>query len=149
MQPLSETAVLNLMRRVWETGSERRDRTGVGTRALFGETLRFDLSDGSIPLLTTKRVFWKSAVKELIWFLDGGTSIRPLVQQGVHIWTDWPLDKYRRETGEHISRDDFEARIIADDAFGAISAPSMASSGAAGRGRTAARTTRSPPWWRG
>lgn len=119
MQPFPETAVQNLMRRVWETGSERRDRTGVGTRALFGETLRFDLSDGSIPLLTTKRVFWKSAVKELIWFLDGGTSIRPLVQQGVHIWTDWPLDKYRRETGEEISRDDFEARIIADEAFAA------------------------------
>ncbi len=117
MQPLPESAVLDLVRRVWETGSERHDRTGVGTRALFGETLRFDLSDGSIPLLTTKRVFWKSAVKELIWFLDGGTTIRPLVQQGVHIWTDWPLDKYRRETGEQISRDEFEARIIADDEF--------------------------------
>ena len=90
------------MRRVWETGSERRDRTGVGTRALFGATLRFDLSDGSVPLLTTKRVFWKSAVKELIWFLNGETSIRPLVAQGVHIWTDWPLDAYRRATGEPI-----------------------------------------------
>ena len=114
MQPYAETAVLDLMRRVWETGSERRDRTGVGTRALLGATLRFDLSDGSIPLLTTKRVFWKSAVKELIWFLGGETSIRPLVAQGVHIWTDWPLDKYRRETGEPISAEDFEARILAE-----------------------------------
>ncbi len=114
-----EAAVLDLMRQVWHNGSERRDRTGVGTRALFGATLRFDLSDGTVPLLTTKRVFWKSAVKELIWFLAGETSIRPLVEQGVHIWTDWPLDRYRRETGETIDRDSFEARILADDDFAA------------------------------
>lgn len=117
MQQHPETTVLDLMRQVWETGSERRDRTGVGTRALFGATLRFDLSDGSIPLLTTKRVFWKSAVKELIWFLNGETNIRPLVEQGVHIWTDWPLDKYRRETGEEIDRDGFEARILESEDF--------------------------------
>ena len=113
----SERQYLDLMREVWEEGDERVDRTGVGTRALFGRTMRFDLSDGTIPLLTTKRIFWKSAVKELIWFLSGETSIRPLVAQGVHIWTDWPLDKYRRATGEEISRDDFEARILADDVF--------------------------------
>jgi thymidylate synthase len=116
---LPEAAVLDLMRRVWETGSERRDRTGVGTRALFGATLRFDLSDGTVPLLTTKRVFWKSAVKELIWFLAGETALRPLVAQGVHIWTDWPLDRYRRETGDQLDRDSFEARILNDDDFAA------------------------------
>lgn len=114
-----ESAVLDLMRQVWRDGSERQDRTGVGTRALFGATLRFDLSDGTVPLLTTKRVFWKSAVKELIWFLAGDTSIRPLVEQGVHIWTDWPLDRFRRETGEMIDRDSFEARILADADFAA------------------------------
>ncbi|MBS3961110.1 MAG: thymidylate synthase [Sandarakinorhabdus sp.] len=107
------------MRQVWRNGSERRDRTGVGTRALFGATLRFDLSDGTVPLLTTKRVFWKSAVKELLWFLAGETSIRPLVEQGVHIWTDWPLDRFRRETGETMDRDSFEARILADADFAA------------------------------
>ncbi len=116
---LPETEVLDLMRKVWETGSERRDRTGVGTRALFGATLRFDLSDGTVPLLTTKRVWWKSATKELVWFLSGNTSIRPLVEQGVHIWTDWPLDKYVRETGDQLTRDAFEAQIIADDEFAA------------------------------
>ncbi len=114
-----ETAVLDLMRQVWATGSERHDRTGVGTRALFGATLRFDLSDGTVPLLTTKRVFWKSAVKELLWFLSGDTSIRPLVAQGVHIWTDWPLERFRRETGEQLDRDAFEARILADADFAA------------------------------
>ncbi|HPU16070.1 MAG TPA: thymidylate synthase, partial [Polymorphobacter sp.] len=92
--PHPEAQYLSLMRRAWESGVERSDRTGTGTRALFGEVMRFDLSDGSVPLLTTKKIFWKSAVKELIWFLSGDTNIRPLVAQGVHIWTDWPLAKY-------------------------------------------------------
>lgn len=112
-----EHQYLDLVRRVWETGSERIDRTGVGTRALFGAQMRFDLSDGTVPLLTTKRVFWKPAIRELLWFLGGGRNIRPLVAEGVHIWTDWPLAKYREATGEAISREDFEARIIADDVF--------------------------------
>jgi thymidylate synthase len=114
-----ETLYLDLVSRVWAGGVERGDRTGTGTRALFGEMLKFDLSDGTVPLLTTKRVFWKSAVKELIWFLSGDSSIRPLVKQGVHIWTDWPLDSYRRATGDAISRDAFEARIIEEDDFAA------------------------------
>ena len=58
-----EHQYLDLVRRVWESGSERVDRTGVGTRALFGAQMRFDLSDGTVPLLTTKRVFWKPAVR--------------------------------------------------------------------------------------
>lgn len=113
----AESAVLDLMRQTWTKGSVRVDRTGVGTRALFGAMLRFDLSDGTVPLLTTKRVFWKSAVRELLWFLTGNTSIQPLVQQGVHIWTDWPLDRYRQETGDMIDRAAFEARILADETF--------------------------------
>ena len=112
-----EQDILDLVRRVWETGIERPDRTGTGTRALFGAMLRFDLSGGILPLITTKRVFWKAAVKELLWFLAGEQNIRPLVEQGVHIWTDWPLDRYRRETGEAIDREAFEARILADPAF--------------------------------
>jgi thymidylate synthase len=114
-----ETQVLALMERVWRVGDRRRDRTGVGTRALFGETLRFDLADGTVPLLTTKRVRWRTAAKELLWFLAGETNIRPLVAGGVHIWTDWPLDRYRRETGDGIDRDGFEARILADRDFAA------------------------------
>ena len=115
----AEHQYLDLVRRVWETGSLQQDRTGVGTRALFGAMMRFDLSDGTIPLLTTKRVYWKPAVRELLWFLTGDTNIRPLVAQGVHIWTDWPLDAYRKATGEMIDRDSFEARIIADADFAA------------------------------
>ncbi|MEB3029901.1 thymidylate synthase, partial [Parvimonas micra] len=66
------------MQRIWTTGDERRDRTGVGTRSVFGVQLRFDLSGGKVPLLTTKRVYWKTAAREFLWFLTGETNIRPL-----------------------------------------------------------------------
>ncbi len=112
-----EQQYLDLMHRIWNEGDERIDRTGVGTRSIFGATMRFSLADDAVPLLTTKRVYWKVAAREMLWFLTGNTNIRPLVEQGVHIWTDWPLHRYRRETGEEIDRDAFEARIIADDAF--------------------------------
>lgn len=112
-----ERQYLDLLRRAWREGLPRSDRTGVGTRALFGVTLRFDLSSGTVPLLTTKRVSWKTVVRELLWFLTGETNIRPLLQDGVTIWTDWPLARYRRETGERISQADFEARIIENAAF--------------------------------
>ena len=117
--PHPERQYLSLMERVWSEGSPRCDRTGVGTRATFGETLRFDLSDGTIPLITTKRISWKTVVRELLWFLTGDTNIRPLLRQGVTIWSDWPLARYRRETGEAISQAEFEARILADDGFAA------------------------------
>ena len=116
-EPHWEWQYLDLMRRIWETGSERIDRTGIGTRALFGATIRFDLAGGAMPLLTTKRVYWKTATRELLWFLTGDTNIRALCEQGVQIWTDWPLDRFRRETGEAISRDDFSARIVEDAVF--------------------------------
>ena len=112
-----EWQYLGLMRQVWTLGHERSDRTGVGTRSVFGANMRFDLSGDAIPLLTTKRVYWKAAAREMLWFLTGDTNIRPLVEQGVHIWTDWPLDAYRKATGEAINRDAFEARIIADAEF--------------------------------
>ncbi|MDE2302502.1 MAG: thymidylate synthase [Sphingomonadales bacterium] len=114
-----ECAYLDLMRRIWEEGDERIDRTGVGTRSIFGAELRFDLSDGRMPLLTTKRVYWKTATREFLWFLTGSTNIRALCAQGVEIWTDWPLARYRRESGEAISRADFSARIVADADFAA------------------------------
>ncbi|MDI1294542.1 MAG: thymidylate synthase, partial [bacterium] len=92
------------MRHVWTQGDERIDRTGVGTRSVLGATLRFSLADDTVPLLTTKRVYWKAAAREMLWFLSGDTNIRELVRQGVHIWTDWPLDAYRKATGETIDR---------------------------------------------
>jgi thymidylate synthase len=114
-----EWQYLDLMRHVWEHGDERMDRTGVGTRSVFGAQLRFDLSGGKVPLLTTKRVFWKAAAREMLWFLTGNTNIRPLLEQGVTIWSDWPLAKYRKASGEDISQEAFEARIVADAGFAA------------------------------
>ncbi len=112
-----EQQYLDLMRHIWRQGAERVDRTGVGTRAVFGASMRFSLENSQIPLLTTKRVYWKTATREMLWFLTGDTNIRELVKQGVHIWTDWPLDTYRRESGEDIDRDSFEQRIIEDSDF--------------------------------
>ncbi len=114
-----EQQYLDLMADILARGDRRVDRTGVGTKSLFGAMMRFDLSDGTVPILTTKRVYWKMAVREMLWFLTGGTNIQPLLKDKVTIWTDWPLAIYRRETGEEITQADFERRIVEDDAFAA------------------------------
>lgn len=79
---------LNLLRTVYEQGTERDDRTGVGTRSLFGHQLRFDLGRG-FPLLTTKKVHLRSVLVELLWFLRGDTNLAFLHQHGVSIWDEW------------------------------------------------------------
>ncbi len=112
-----EDQYLDLMRRIWTEGAVQEDRTGVGTRSLFGATMRFSLADNAIPLLTTKRIFWKTAAREMLWFLTGDTNIRNLLKQKVRIWTDWPLERYRRETGDQITQEDFEQRIVDDINF--------------------------------
>ena len=116
-QPHFEEQYLDLMRRIWLEGDERVDRTGVGTRSLFGTSLRFDLSDGAMPLITTKRVYWKTATRELLWFLTGDTNIRPLVLQGVKIWNEWPHSRYVDQTGDRIGLDRFVQRIADDEEF--------------------------------
>jgi thymidylate synthase len=118
-EPHYEEQYLALMRRIWTEGTIQRDRTGVGTRAVFGAMMRFSLAGDAVPLLTTKRVYWKTAAREMLWFLTGNTNIRPLLQQKVRIWTDWPLDRYRRETGSEITQDDFEAKIVESADFAA------------------------------
>lgn len=83
-----ESAYLNLLREVLEQGEFREDRTGVGTYALFGRQIRFDLRD-SFPLLTTKKVHLKSIIYELLWFLNGDTNVRYLNDHKVSIWDEW------------------------------------------------------------
>lgn len=114
-----EYQYLDLLETVLDRGDERVDRTGVGTRSVFGAMVRFDLSGGHVPILTTKRVYWKTAVREMLWFLTGGTNIQPLLRDNVRIWSDWPLASYRRETGDPIEQAAFEQRIVEDDAFAA------------------------------
>ncbi len=74
-------------------GVDKDDRTGVGTRSIFGAQLRFDLTD-AFPLLTTKKMFLKAIIHELIWFIHGDTNIKYLVDNGVSIWNEWPFQKY-------------------------------------------------------
>ena len=88
---------LDLLQKIMDEGIDKSDRTGVGTRSVFGAQARFDLSEG-FPLLTTKKVFLKGIIHELIWFIQGDTNLKYLVDNGVRIWNEWPYNGQRAHT---------------------------------------------------
>lgn len=84
-----DTQYLDLLKKIATTGAEKGDRTGTGTKALYGQQMRFDISENRIPLITTKKIFTRSFIHETLWFLSGSTSIKYLKDNNVSIWDSW------------------------------------------------------------
>lgn len=101
MDTHDERQYLDLIKEIIETGEKRDDRTGVGTLAVFGRTMRFSLRDGRFPLFTTKSTFFRGVVEELLWFLRGSTNAKELSAKGVHIWDDNGSREFLDSRGLH------------------------------------------------
>ena len=98
-------------------GKFKHDRTNTGTISLFGYQCRYDLNEG-FPLLTTKKVFFKGVLVELLWFISGSTNIQPLVKENVHIWDDWPFEKYKNSSEyQNETIKEFANKVASDDDF--------------------------------
>lgn len=112
------------MKKLVESGDKQTDKgTGVVTYSSFGDQMRFDLSEG-LPLLTTKKVYWKGVLQELYWFMSGQSNIKYLVDNNVHIWDDYPYkiynEKVEKGEAEAMTKDEFIAKIAADAEFAKV-----------------------------
>ncbi|MGX6970740.1 thymidylate synthase [Vagococcus bubulae] len=122
-----EEAYLELGREILNKGHEKTDRTGTGTKSLFGYQMRFDLSQG-FPLLTTKRIPFSLVKSELLWFLKGDTNIKYLLENNNHIWDEWAFERYVKSeeyTGPDMT--DFGRRCLVDEEFNEAYQKEMAS----------------------
>lgn len=111
---------LDMCQYILENGQDRDDRTGTGTRSVFGYQTRYDLTDG-FPLLTTKKMFLRPIAEELLWFIKGDTNIKYLVDRNVKIWNEWPYEAFKKSEDFHgETLEEFVAKIKelpADDPF--------------------------------
>jgi len=116
----NEHEYLNLLKHVLEHGVKKEDRTGTGTLSVFGYQMRFNLNEG-FPLLTTKRVSFKLIASELLWFIQGDTNIRYLLQHNNHIWNEWAFKKWV-ESSDYKGPDmtNFGLRSQQDEQFNVI-----------------------------
>lgn len=125
-RPSYEHQYLDLAEEILEEGEARGDRTGVGTRELFGEQMKFDLREG-FPVLTTKKVALGAVASELAWMLHGDTNLRYLAEHNNHIWDEWPFVSYLKQTHQDVpvqGSDEWKAKkaayleqVIDDDEF--------------------------------
>lgn len=119
MTTSGEQGYLDLLADVLKNGTYKDDRTNTGTISAFGRQIRFDLSEG-FPLLTTKKVFLKGVIHELLWFLQGSSNIKYLVDNGVHIWDDWPYKHYTESAAakkKPLTQEEFITRMKEDAEF--------------------------------
>lgn len=104
---------INILEDILENGVKKSDRTGTGTLSVFSREIRHKMSDG-FPILTTKKVHFKGVIEELLWFINGDTNIKPLVDKGVNIWVGDCYKKYIKECREEMSKEDFIESIKQD-----------------------------------
>lgn len=108
---------LDVLQKVMDEGVDKKDRTGTGTKSIFGHQMRFDLSKG-FPLVTTKKTAFRLIVSELLWFLKGDTNVQTLIREKNPIWDEWAFEKWvKSEEYQGPDMTDFGRRALVDDAF--------------------------------
>ena len=119
-----EEQYINLLSEIYNEGTYSKNRTGVNTYKIWGAQIHVDLDKG-FPLLTTKKMHWKSVVHELLWMIKGDTNIQYLLKNGVTFWTEWPMKHYNDTVTELklkpvLNQKEFEQKVINDDEFAKI-----------------------------